>query len=155
MNGFVTGEVSADATLSDLTVNDGTDDLILTPAFVPGTYLYAVDVGAAVDEVTLTATVNDDGAAVSGVTLGGAAITDSDFTDGITVPSLVVGDNDIVVTVTAEDTSTALTYTVTVTRAEADTTVPSDWSLTPAGLRRRPVPADLRSSGAQRHRLQR
>ena len=134
VNGFVTGEVSADATLSDLTVNDGTDDLILTPAFVPGTYLYAVDVGAAVDEVTLTATVNDDGAAVSGVTLGGAAITDSDFTDGITVPSLVVGDNDIVVTVTAEDTSTALTYTVTVTRAEADTTVPSDWSLTPAGL---------------------
>ena len=123
VNGFVTGEVSADATLSDLTVNDGTDDLILTPAFVPGTYLYAVDVGAAVDEVTLTATVNDDGAAVSGVTLGGAAITDSDFTDGITVPSLVVGDNDIVVTVTAEDTSTALTYTVTVTRAEADTPV--------------------------------
>ena len=107
VNGFVTGEVSADATLSDLTVNDGTDDLTLTPAFAPGTYLYAVDVGDAVDEVTLTATVNDDGAAVSGVTLGGAAITDSDFTDGITVPSLVVGDNDIVVTVTAEDTSTA------------------------------------------------
>ena len=39
-----------------------------------GTYVYAADVGDAVDEVTLTATVNDDGAEVSGVTLGGTAI---------------------------------------------------------------------------------
>ena len=114
---YVYTEVSTDATLRALTVNDGTDDLTLTPAFAPGTSLYAADVGNAVDAVTLTATVNDDGAAVSSVTLGGAAIADSDFTDGITVPSLVVGDNDIVVTVTAEDTSIALTYTVTVTRA--------------------------------------
>ena len=111
---------SDDAALSALTVNDGTNDLTLVPAFAPGTYVYAADVGNAVDEVTLTATVNDDGAEVSGVTLGGTAIADSDFTDGITVPSLIAGDNVIVVTVTAEDDATTQTYTVTVTRAAAD-----------------------------------
>ena len=105
---------STDAMLSALTVNDGTNDLTLDPIFAPGTYVYAAEVGNAVTTVTLTATVNDDGAEVSGVTLGGTAIADSDFTDGITVPSL---------TVTAEDDSTTLTYTVTVTRAAATTPV--------------------------------
>ncbi len=116
-----------------LTVSDGTNDLTLDPGFVPGTYVYAAEVGNAVDEVTLTATVNDDGAEVSGVTLGGTAIADSDFTDGITVPSLVVGDNEIVVTVTVEDTTT-LTYTIAVTRATDASVIPSDWSLKPLGL---------------------
>ena len=110
---------SDDATLSALTVNDGTNDLTLDPAFAPGTYIYAADVANVVDAVTLTATVNDGGAEVSGVTLGGTAIADADFTDGITVPSLVVGDDEIIVTVTAEDDATTLTYTVTVTRAMA------------------------------------
>ena len=110
----------SDATLSALTVNDGTNDLTLVPAFAPGTYVYAVSVGNAVTTVTLTATVNDDGAAVSGVTLGGTAIADTDFTDGITVPSLIAGDNEIVVTVTAEDATTQ-TYTITVTRVTATT----------------------------------
>ena len=114
-----TGTVLAaltDATLSALTVNDGTGDLALSPAFAPGTFVYEAEVGNAVTTVTLSATVNHAGASVSGVTLGGTAIADSDFTDGITVPSLVVGDNAIVVTVTAEDTTTE-TYTVVVTRA--------------------------------------
>ena len=115
-----TGTVLAaltDATLSALTVNDGTGDLALSPAFAPGTFVYEAEVGNAVTTVTLSATVNHAGASVSGVTLGGTAIADSDFTDGITVPSLVVGDNAIVVTVTAEDTTTTETYTVVVTRA--------------------------------------
>ena len=116
----LTAPASTDATLSALTVNDGTNDLTLVPAFAPGTYVYAVNAGNAVTTVTLTATVNDDGAAVSGVTLGGTAIADSDFTDGITVPSLVVGDNVVVVTVTAEDATTQ-TYTITVTRVTATT----------------------------------
>ena len=128
-----TTTVSDDATLSALTVNDGTNDLTLDPTFVSGTYVYEADVGGAVDEVTLTATVNDDGAEVSGVTLGGAAITDTDFTDGITVTSLVEGDNVIVVTVTAEDTTTQ-TYTITVTRATGISVIPLAWSLKPLGL---------------------
>ena len=116
----LTAAASTDATLSALTVNDGTNDLTLVPAFAPGTYVYAANARNAVTTVTLTAAVNDDGAAVSGVTLGGTAIADSDFTDGITVPSLVVGDNVVVVTVTAEDASTQ-TYTITVTRVTATT----------------------------------
>ena len=134
---------STDATLSALTVNDGTNDLILTPAFVSGTYTYAANAGNAVTSVTLSATTNHTGASVSSVTLGGTAIADTDFTDEITVPSLVEGDNVIVVTVTAEDTSTTQPYTVTVTRARrmtttptppAEVTVPNDWSLIPTGL---------------------
>ena len=125
---------STDATLSDLTVNDGINNLILDPAFASGTYAYAADVETAVTTVTLTATVNDDGAVITGVTRGGTAIADIDFSDGISVPSLVVGDNVIVVTVTAEDTTTQ-TYTVTVTRAlPPPTLVPADWSLKPTGL---------------------
>ena len=116
----VNKDPSADATLSALAVNDGTNDLTLAPAFASATYIYAADVANAVDEVTLTATLNDDGAEVSGVTLGGTAIADTDFSDGITVPSLVVGDNEIIVTVTAEDPTATQTYTVTVTRAAAN-----------------------------------
>ena len=125
---------STDATLSGLSVNDGTSDLTLTPGFVSDTYVYAADVGNAVEEVTLSATVNDDGAEVSGVTLDGTAVADTDFTDGITVPSLVVGDNVIVVTVTAEETSIILTYSITVTRGPVPTEVPSTWSLRPSRL---------------------
>ena len=113
----VTGPASTDATLSTLSVNDGTSDLTLDPAFVSGTYAYAADVTNAVTEVTLTATPNDSGGSVTGVTLGGTAIADTIFTDGIAVPSLAVGANVIVVTVTAEDTTTTQDYTVTVTRA--------------------------------------
>ena len=113
--------ISDDATLSALTVNDGTNDLTLAPAFASGTFAYAADVAHAVDEVTLSATVNHAGASVSAVTLNGTAVADSDFTDGITVPGLLAGGNDIVVTVTVEDTSATRTYTVTVTANTAPT----------------------------------
>ena len=111
-----TATLSTDATLSALTVNDGTSDLSLSPAFASGTFTYAANVGNGVTSVTLAATPNHTDGSVSGVTLGGTAIADTDFTNGITVPSLVEGDNVIVVTVTAQDTSTQA-YTVTVTRA--------------------------------------
>ena len=114
----VTSTASDDATLSALTVTDGTGDLTLDPTFAPGTFAYAAEVGKAVTTVTLTAMKTDDGASVSGVTLNGNAIADSDFTNGITVPSLLVGDNDIVVTVTAEN-GASQTYTVTVTRTNS------------------------------------
>ena len=109
---------STDATLSALTVNDGTTDHTIDLASTS----YTLDVGNAVTTVTLTATPTHTGASVSAVTLGGTVIADADFTDGITVPSLLVGDNTIVVTVTAEDGSTQ-PYTVTVTRAGAGITV--------------------------------
>ena len=122
IKGTAIGAASDDATLGALTVNDGTSDLTLAPAFATGTFAYAAEVGNAVTTVTLTAMTTDDGASVSGVTLDGTAIADRDFTNGITVSSLHAGDNEIVVTVTAENGDTR-TYTVTVTRAEntADT----------------------------------
>ena len=133
---------STDATLSALVVNDGTNDLTLTPTFASSTDMYTAAVGNATTTVTLTVTVNDAGARVTGVTLGGTAVSDDEFIDGITIPSLVEGDNVIVVTVTAEDASTQ-DYTVTVSRARRTTTTPTlpaevevanDWSLIPSGL---------------------
>ena len=134
---------SSDATLSALTINDGTNDLTLTPRFRSRTYVYETDVANFINTATLTATPNHSEAEVTAVTLDGTAIADTDFTDGITVPSLAVNDNEIVVTVTAEDATTK-TYTVTVTRAStlpntADTGdveyVYSDWDLKPSGIR--------------------
>ena len=128
IKGTAIGAASDDATLGALTVNDGTSDLTLAPAFAPGTFAYAAEVGNAVTTVTLTAMKTDDGASVSAVTLNGTAITDRDFTDGITVSSLLAGDNGIVVTVTAENGDTR-TYTVTVTRTNSAPTA-SDGSVT-------------------------
>ena len=110
---------STDATLSALTVNDGTDDLTLTPIFAPGTYDYTAAATRS-PEVTLTAAVNQTDAEITGVTLGGAIITDTDYTDGISVSSLVVGDNEIVVTVAAQDPATTQDYTITVPRAQPE-----------------------------------
>ena len=120
IKGTAIGAASDDATLGALTVNDGTSDLTLAPAFAPGTFAYAAGVGNAVTTVTLTAMTTDDGASVSAVTLNGTAITDRDFTDGITVSPLLAGANGIVVTVTAENGDTR-TYTVTVTVNDNDT----------------------------------
>ena len=128
---------SDDATLGALALADASDDsaITLAPTFAAGTVEYAAAVGNAVDTVTLMATPTDGNATVSAVTLGGAAIADGDFSDGITVPSLLVDDNTIVVTVTAQDTTTELDYTVTVTRRAPLLTPPADavWSavLTP------------------------
>ena len=118
----LTGEVvgttttSTDATLSGLTLNDGSDDVDLDPTFASATEDYTASVGNAVDTITITPSFTDSGASVTEVTLGGTAIADTDFTDGISVPSLAVGENTIVVTVTAEDGTTTKTYTVVVTR---------------------------------------
>ena len=134
IKGTAIGAASDDATLGALTVNDGTSDLTLAPAFATGTFAYAAEVGNAVTTVTLTAMTTDDGASVSGVTLDGTAIADRDFTNGITVSSLHAGDNEIVVTVTAENGDTR-TYTVTVTVSDNDTAQVTGVSVTSGNAR--------------------
>ena len=134
IKGTAIGAASDDATLGALTVNDGTSDLTLAPAFAPGTFAYAAEVGNAVTTVTLTAMTTDDGASVSAVTLNGTAITDRDFTDGITVSPLLAGANGIVVTVTAENGDTR-TYTVTVTVNDNDTAQVTGVSVTSGNAR--------------------
>ena len=138
---------STDATLSALTVNDGTSDLMLTPSFAPGTSGYAADVGAAIDTVTLTASVNHSGASVTSVLLKGNDIADTDFSDGITVPSLVEGANAISVIVTAED-GTQKTYTITVTRAPSTPTVSIAADKTSAVFKQEGITYTLTRSGS-------
>ena len=133
IKGTAIGAASDDATLGALTVDDGTSDLTLDPAFAPGTLAYAAEVGNAVTTVTLTAMTTANDASVSAVTLNGTAIADVDFTDGITVSPLLVGDNEIDVTVTAENGDTR-TYTLTVTRAAATTTDTPGVRVTPTAL---------------------
>ena len=95
------GALSSDATLSNLTSSTGT----LTPSFAPATTAYTLAVGHSVTTLTLAPTVNDPNATV--VVNNGNPI------------ALAVGANPILVEVTAQDGTTKITYTVTVTRAAA------------------------------------
>ena len=106
------GNVS-DATLSALTVSDGSSDVPLTPAFASATAGYAASVDNSVGSVTVTPTVNDPNATV---TVEGSAVTSGTASAPI---SLTAGTpKDISVVVTAQD-GTANAYALTVTRAES------------------------------------
>jgi hypothetical protein len=93
----VTRAASANANLSNLTVNPGT----LSPTFTSSTEDYTVSVPYSTDSITLTATKSDTNATVTG--------------DG--VKQLDIGDNEFEITVTAQDGTTKKTYTLNVTRA--------------------------------------
>ena len=100
---------STDATLKSLTlssVNFGT--------FASGTISYTASVANSVSQMTVTPTVNHS-SAIYVIKLG-------DVTDADGTISLAVGSNVITIEVTAEDTSSTLTYTVTVTRAAPTST---------------------------------
>ena len=122
---------STDATLSDLALLDGnSNDIPL--AFASDDHEYEVSVVNGIDSVVLSATKNDGNAMV--------VITNDDDpnTPNEAELRLNVGSNTLTVTVTAEDGSTELIYTVTVERLAAppppEVMVPSDWGLIPSGL---------------------
>ena len=104
--------VNADATLSNLSLSDGT----LTPAFASGTTSYTASVGNAVSQITVTPTKSDTDASVEYLDASDATITDADGTATGQQVDLDVGANTIKVKVTAGDAMTTETYTVTVTR---------------------------------------
>ena len=110
-----TATVSADAKLSDLTIEGttGGQAVVLSPEFRANTVNYTASVANRIDAVTLTATKNNSGATV--------AITGDNDTNTPTEADLdlSIGSNTLTVTVTAEDTTATQTYTVTVTRATA------------------------------------
>ncbi len=122
INGTAGGDtpppLSTDATLSGLSLGTG---VTLNPAFAPGTLTYAVAVGNAVDEVTVTPTTTDTNATPEFLTASDATLDDADTVKDDFQVALAVGDTVFKVQVTAEDTTTTQTYTVTVTRAAADT----------------------------------
>ena len=97
---------STDATLSALTISEGT----LDPVFASGTTDYTASVTNSTSTVTVGATAADAAATVTGHT-GAQALT--------------VGANTLTITVTAEDGTTTQDYTVVITRAAAETGTPS------------------------------
>ena len=94
-----------DATLSSLELSD------VPLTFESDTTSYEVSVAHDVEQTTVTATANNEGASYA-LKLGEETDEDGTF-------ELAVGSNVVSVEVTAEDGETTLTYTVTVTRAEA------------------------------------
>ena len=96
--------VSTDATLSALSLSGVT----LEPAFATGTTTYTATVDNSVTSTEVTPTTSDP-VATTVLKLGGTEDTDGTV-------DLALGANVITVEVTAEDTTTTETYTVTVTR---------------------------------------
>ena len=108
-----------DASLRHLSVGDAT----LEPSFASYTQTYTAAVGHDVARTAVSATTNHPGATqvvrLDGVTRGSLPM------------GLAVGENVISVVVTAEDGQTAMTYTVTVTRAAEAAEAPPPTSLPP------------------------
>ncbi|MBB6672965.1 cadherin-like beta sandwich domain-containing protein [Cohnella nanjingensis] len=101
-----TRAASANADLSNLTINQGT----LSPGFASGTSDYTASVGNSVTNVDVTPYVADSTATVK--VDGSAAISGNAKN-----VALNVGPNTITVLVTAQDGTTEKTYSLTVTRA--------------------------------------
>ena len=114
----VNAAVSTDATLDDLTLDDGNGaDTPMNPAFASTTTSYTASVAYAVDEITIVPTVIEIYATVAYLDASDTALTDADVAKDDFQVVLAVGANTIKVKVTAEDGDTIETYTVVVTRA--------------------------------------
>ena len=110
---------STDATLSDLELSEGR----LEPSFASGTTSYTAAVGYTVTRITVVPTTTDANAAVAYLDGSDMPLPDANTVTDQQDVDLVVSETVVKVRVTAEDTSTVLTYTVTVTRTEEDTSL--------------------------------
>ena len=110
--------VSADASLSALTLTDGTDSIgHLTPPFSSTTTEYEAGVGFGTEEVTMSGT---SGHAAAEVSIAGSVTGVGSASHTL---ALSVGANSFIVSVRAEDGLTTQDYVVEVTRAGALTTL--------------------------------
>ena len=101
--------LSSDATLSGLTVTGGGSELV---TFVSGTTTYTASVANDVDEVTVTAALNDSGASIEYLDGDDATLTGRHTSDPGHQVALAVGDDTVIkVKVTAEDGNATQTYT--------------------------------------------
>ncbi len=105
----VTRAPSADASLSNITLSNGT----LSPVFATATTGYSVTVPNTTPSITLTPTVTDANATIQ---VNGTTVSSGNPSHAI---ALTVGVNNISVVVTAQNSSTKKTYTIAVTRIGA------------------------------------
>lgn len=101
---------STDNNLSKLTVSAGS----LVPAFASGTPNYSVDVSAASDTITVSATKSDPNAVMSA---SGSVIAAAGIQEGqVTVPLGLGMSTPVAITITAQDGISTKVYTLTVNR---------------------------------------
>ena len=110
---------STDATLGGLTLSEGR----LDPVFATGTTDYAAGVGYSVSRITVVPTTTDANATVAYLDGSDTPLPDANTVTDEQDVDLVVGETVVKVKITAADTSTLLTYTVTITRTEEDTSL--------------------------------
>ena len=116
--------LSTDATLSGLTVYDGSSNLTLSPVFAPsGPGPYTASAAYDIAAVTVTATKNQADATVAWLDASDATLPDADTSAAGFQVALEAGANTFKVKVTAEDGTTTKTYTVTVNRASPSCTL--------------------------------
>ena len=115
--------LSTDATLSGLTVYDGSSNLTLSPTFASGTEPYTASAAYDIATVTVTASKNQADATVAWLDASDATLVDADTNASGRQVALEAGDNTFKVKVTAEDGTTTKTYTVTVNRASPSCTL--------------------------------
>ena len=115
--------LSTDATLSGLTVYDGSSNLTLSPSFASGTETYTASAAYDIATVTVTATKNQADATIAWLDASDATLADADAMAAGRQVALEAGGNTFKVKVTAEDGTTTKTYTVTVNRASPSCTL--------------------------------
>ena len=115
--------LSTDATLSGLTVYDGSSNLTLSPSFASGTETYTASAAYDIATVTVTANKNQADATVAWLDASDATLVDADAMAAGHQVALEAGGNTFKVKVTAEDGTTTKTYTVTVNRASPTCTL--------------------------------
>ena len=112
------GAQSSDATLSALTVNDGTSDVALNPGFTSAGMSYRTAVKYRDERLTVTATTTAINATIAFLDRSNAILDDLDNNTGGHQVDVPVGDLMFKIKVTAED-NTELVYEVTVERNDA------------------------------------
>ena len=123
---LATGAVSAaprqqatDATLSALTVNDGTSDVDLNPGFTSAGTSYRTAVKYRGEQLTVTATKNDTNATIVFLDQSDAILDDADSRTAGHQVDVPVGDSMFKIKVTAQNDTFMELYEVTVERDDA------------------------------------
>ena len=116
---------SSDASLSDLALKDGSNNVVpLFPTFefdyTGSTNPYAASVNNAVSRIKVEPTKGDDNASIRYLDSNDVALMDADTNTAVFDVDLAEGENILKLEVTAEDSTTMVTYTLRIRRAAAD-----------------------------------